>query len=610
MSRLQLVGSRLNAALFYSTLGLAFLVTGYSNAYGQQPAPDQNGSVRQIQTLAIVNGEEITRQQVANECMRRFGNDALENIVNKLLVAQECQRAGISITEKDVNDQLTKEANKVGMSVEKYIQTIQSGRNVSPDRLKNDVIWNQLALERLAGEQIKVTPEDIQKKMEYEFGERVQVRQIVVDSMKMAQQLHQILAANPDEFVRMAKKHSIDRNSASSGGLMWPIRKNSELPQLEQAAFALQPGQVSNVIPIADTFVILQCIRNYPAENVPQEQLSYVHERIVESLKRDKLRSEAAKLFERLQQQTKIVNVMNDPQLSKQMPGVAATVNGRQVLINRVAEDCITRFGTTMLETEIMRTILLQSMKQKGVQVSQEEINAELHRAAKAKGFLNADGSVQINQWLTYVTQGDQSKVDFYIEDEIWPSVAMKKLVASQVSVNDEDLKKGFEANFGPRVDVLAIMLGDNRTAQKVWNMASAEPDPKYFGQLAHEYSIEPGTRNNYGDIEPIPRHGGQPALEAEAFRLKPGEISQIVQVGQNFIILYCKGRTEPVVSDFNAVKQDLYDDILEKKYRLAMGAEFLRLREAAQIDNFLAGTSQPGAAAVKQARQQSVPKR
>ena len=45
-----------------------------------------------IQTLAIVNGSSVTRKEVADECMRRFGNEVLESLINKMLVFEECQR--------------------------------------------------------------------------------------------------------------------------------------------------------------------------------------------------------------------------------------------------------------------------------------------------------------------------------------------------------------------------------------------------------------------------------------------------------------------------------------------------------------------------------------
>jgi hypothetical protein len=42
-------------------------------------------------------------------------------------------------------------------------------------------------------------------------------------------------------------------------------------------------------------------------------------------------------------------------------------------------------------------------------------------------------------------------------------------------------------------------------------------------------------------------------------------------------------------------VKGELHKDLAEKKLRTLMAGEFDRLREVAQIDNFLAGTSQQG---------------
>jgi hypothetical protein len=305
-----------------------------------------------------------------------------------------------------------------------------------------------------------------------------------------------------------------------------------------------------------------------------------------------------------MQKTAQIQNVMNDPKLSQQMPGVAAIVNNTKVLKNQVAEECIVRHGKDMLETEINRMLLLQALDQSGMRVEQKDIDAEIARAAESIGHLNKDGSVDVDRWLKFVTGNDLSKVDFYIEDEVWPTVATKKLVENNVSVSQEDMQKGFEANFGPRVEVLVVVANDHRQALKVWNMASANPTAEYFGQLANQYSVEPASKNNFGQVPPIQRHGGRAELEKEAFNLQTGEISKVVQVGEHWVIMYCQGRTEPVVTDFDAVKDELHKNILEKKMRLAMSDKFYQLKEDAQVDNFLAGTSQTGKAAVQSARQ------
>jgi len=592
-------------ALALAAIGIALCCSQPSPALALQEntPPNAQTAGQRIPTLATVNGRSISRQQLATETMRRFGNDVLESIINKLLVMNELQQQGIKITEADINNSIVTKAEKFGMSADRYMKLIQTRRNVSIDRYKNDIVWNELALRRLAEAAIEVTPEELAKRMEYEFGAKVQIRQIALADLQKARLIRDELDASPALFEKIAKKHSIDTNSASMGGLLPPIRRNSGFPQFEKVAFGLQTGQISEVVKFEDTFVILRCERIFDAETLTPEQTTKVHERLMEEIARDKLRDSAVELFKGLQESAQIVNVMNDKELSKQMPGVAAVVNGTKVLKNQVAEECITRFGRMMLDVEITRSLLVQALEQAGTSVNQEDLNAEIDRAGTAAGFRDADGEVAVAQYLAKVTGNDASKIDFYIEDQVWPSVALKVLVEDKVEVSEEDMQKGFEANFGPGVEVLAIVLQDQRTATKVWKMAAANPTEDYFGQLANQYSIEPASKNNFGQVPPIQRFRGKSELEKEAFSLSEGERSKVIQIGEHWAILYCKGFTSPKVSDFDAVKDELHANILEKKMRLAMGEEMQRIRSDAQIDNYLTGTSQTGKAIVRSAR-------
>ena len=571
-------------------------------AQQQQPNQNQNppGQVggEQIQTLAVVNGKPVTRQQLANECMRRFGKEVLQSVINKQLVYAECQKRGIIITEKDVNDEIVNQARKFKMSDERYLSLITSRRNIPVDRYKNDIVWSELALRKLAASQLQVDQNEIQKRLDFEFGPKVQVREIVLKSQEDAQAVLQQARTNPQDFSRLAKEYSTNANSASMGGLLPPIRRNSGLPVFEQTAFGLQPGQVSDIFQVEDRFIILQCERQFPATELAPEQMAEATERVVDQLRNEKLAASATELFKQLQANVKITNVLNDPELSKQMPGIAAVVNDTKISKRFLAEECIARYGTQMLDTEINRTLLIQALQQRNMQVTQEDINQEIARAAANYGYFGAGGKVDMDRWLKYVTQDDESKIDFYVEDEVWPSVALRKLVEGSISVDDADLKKGFEANFGPRVEALAIVLSDNRQALKVWDMAKKNLSKEFFGQLANQYSVEPMSKNNFGQVPPIQMHGGRPQLEQEAFNLQPGELSKIVQAGEHWIIIYCLGRTTPRVTDFEAVREELHSNIFEKKLEVAMAKEFERLRKEAQIDNFLAGTSQAGRSA------------
>ena len=581
------------AAVIFTTLA-----TAIPTALAQQPPGPQLD--QQIETMAVVNGQPITRQHLANECVRRFGEDVLKAIIKKQLVFNECQRLGIKITEKDINDEITARASEFRMSAEHWINLICGRRNLTPDRLKNDFIWHDVALRRLAADQIQVTKEELQRQIDIEYGSKVQVREIVCKDLESANKILALVSGeNAQDFGTIAKDHSINPQSASIRGLLPPIARHVANPKMEQVVFALELGEVSEPIQVAeDQFVILKCERIFPKLELSEEQMLAVHERLVDQITQNKLSEVAAELARRLQNDAEIVNVHNDPELRQQYPGVAAIVNGIQVTKRYLAEECIAQFGIAMLSTEINRTLLKQTLAENSMQVSEEDISQEIMQAAEGLGYRGKDGEINQQAWLEFVTRGDTSKTVFYLEDQVWPSAALKKLVTPSVKVSEEDMKKGFESNYGPRVEALMIVFNEHRTATKVWQMAMADQSEDYFGKLANQYSVDPTSQANFGEVQPIQRHIGMSQLENEAFRLTKGEISNVVQVGEQYVVLMCRGRTTPVIDNPDDVKEHLHRDIFEKKLKIAMGKYFENMNNEAQIDNFLVGTSQAGRSA------------
>ena len=126
-----------------------------------------------------------------------------------------------------------------------------------------------------------------------------------------------------------------------------------------------------------------------------------------------------------------------------------------------------------------------------------------------------------------------------------------KKLVEDEIVLNRKTIwSVVLQSAYGPRVEVLAIVLSDQRSAQKLWEMARDNPTDEFFGRLAEQYSVEPVSSSNLGKVPPIRKFGGQPAIEMEAFGLKPGELSGIIATGGKYLILRCQGFTKPVVTD------------------------------------------------------------
>ena len=60
-------------------------------------------------------------------------------------------------------------------------------------------------------------------------------------------------------FGELAAKYSVERSTRANFGEVPPIRMYGGQPQLEEEAFALQPGDLSGVINVDDKFIILLC---------------------------------------------------------------------------------------------------------------------------------------------------------------------------------------------------------------------------------------------------------------------------------------------------------------------------------------------------------------
>jgi parvulin-like peptidyl-prolyl isomerase len=561
----------------------------------QQPAPSQKqGGAAAPQAkhdvMAIVNGQDIRRDALGTACVERFGKDTLEGLVNKRLILHYCRNRNIEVTDQEVDAEIDRMAKRFKIGRDQWLQMLERERNITPEQYKRDILWPTLALRKCAADQLTISDAQLTEAYEAQYGPAVKCRLIVVADKKLAEQIHRQVTDRPDDFARLAMQHSVDINSASIGGLIQPIRHHLGDPNIERAVFSLQDGKISSIIPVNDQFAILKCEGQMPARNVPIES---VKEELTEQLREGKLREVAAKLFKQLQDASTPQIVWNDPQLRAQMPGVVATINGEQIPYSELAEECLMRYGRQVLEVEISHLLLQQALAKGNVTVTEQDLNEEIGHAAQLAGVVDKNGKPDTAKWIESATKDQGVTKDDYMRDSVWPSAALKKLTNGSIQVTNEDLQKGFQANYSERVRCRAIVLPNMRRAQEVWAKARQNDSMDYFGDLAAENSIEPSSKSLRGEVPPIRKFGGQPQIEEVAFNLKPNELSGIIQLADKFVILKCEGRTQPVEVNPKEVHDILYQDIFEKKLRMAMSEKFDDLKSKARIDNFLAGTSQ-----------------
>jgi parvulin-like peptidyl-prolyl isomerase len=543
----------------------------------------------QHDVMALVNGKDISRPMLMDACVNRYGKDVLESLVNKRLITKHCANRGIAVTNDEITVEIDRMAKRFKLGREQWLDLLQKERGVSPQEYARDIIWPTIALRKLADAQLQVSPQELQIAYEQEFGEMIRARLIAVSDAKKANQLHDQLAAHPENFARAAIENSEDVNSASMGGVIQPMRQHVGDKSVEAAAFELQPGQISPVIPVGNQFVIIKCDERIPPRTVAMAE---VKDRLAERIKEEKLRTAANGIFEEVQKSAVVQNVYNNPDLAKQMPGVVATVNGDPITMQELGQECMLRHGDEVLESEISKLLLRQALADAKVNVSPTDLEAEMRHAAELAGVIDKKGDADLPKWIETVTKQEHVTKDLYLEDAVWPSAALKKLTVQHVQVTEEDIAKGYDANYGERVRCRAIVCSQMRRAQEVWDKARRNTSPEYFGDLAEQYSEEPQSKALRGEVPPIGKNGGQKQIEDVAFQLADGQLSGIIQVGEKFVILRCDGRTKPENMDLDQVRDILKRDIFEKKLRLAMAEKFEEINGNARVDNYLAGTS------------------
>lgn len=267
-----------------------------------------------------------------------------------------------------------------------------------------------------------------------------------------------------------------------------------------------------------------------------------------------------------------------------------AKVNNQTISYDVLARECVARHGAEVLDTLVNRLIIQQECEARGVTISAAEVEAEVRKTAEKF-------KLPLDTWYKMLEAERHLTRDQYHQDVIWPMLALKKLAGQDVQITEDDMKKGFEGNYGPRVKARLILISGNiRNANTIWEQCKANPDD--FDRLAREYSADPNTRPLGGVIPPIRRHGDNKQIEEQAFKMKVGEISPVIQlpdVENRYIILKCEGFTDPVVTDIKDVWEDLYAQLVEERVQQSVAKIFTEIKDQARVDNYLTNKSTGG---------------
>ncbi|WP_246037917.1 peptidylprolyl isomerase [Geomonas terrae] len=290
-------------------------------------------------TVEKVNGAPITRAQldrtikalVGQRDLKQLPPDMLkkatEAALNQLTAAELLYQDGIKLGVKDLDKQVTERITQSKYQYpsqaefDKALKSVDMTQKDLEEAARKDIVINNLIVQRFA-DKADVADAEVRKYYEenklkqFTQGERLKVSHILIGVAKDAsidakrQAMEKAMAVlkrvkGGEPFADVAKKESTSPTK-DQGGSIGIIGRGQTMPPFEKAAFALKPGEISNVVETALGYHVIKVEQKLPPAT---ERYEDVKNQIAGNIKREKIRQLLATYVEQLRGKAKIEKV-------------------------------------------------------------------------------------------------------------------------------------------------------------------------------------------------------------------------------------------------------------------------------------------------------------
>lgn len=306
---------------------------------------------RPADKVALVNGSIITRADYDRELKRAkqvygmgrpMGADmlsevkkkALENLIERELLYQESQKREVKVDPAALGQQLDG-LKKRFPNEEDFLKSLNK-MGLTEASLKSE-FRRALAVQQLIEDEIvqKVTvPEkDVQAYYDknqklFKQPERVRASHILISVDSKASKAKKAEAREKidkiqaklkkgEDFSALAKEFSQCPSSAKGGDLGY-FAKGQMVKPFEEAAFALKPGEVSNVVETRFGYHLIKLVDKKPAATLSYQDAKG---RIEQQIKRQKVNDEVGQYVAQLKDKAKIERFLPTDRAQKPAPG-------------------------------------------------------------------------------------------------------------------------------------------------------------------------------------------------------------------------------------------------------------------------------------------------
>jgi len=273
-------------------------------------APDDGAAAgKDRAVMAYVNGKPIYMETLQKLLLRSHGLKSANQLIGLELVRQAAEKANITITDRDVENEIDRKLKQAfgevlaGEQRERMLKQLLTRFNIPRPQWELSARMNAY-LAKLAAPRITVSDTELRDEFGRQFDRKVVVSHIETATLIRAQQVLKDLEAGAD-FAKLAFKHSTNP-SGKNGGLLPPIGAKTEgVPRaIKQVALAMKSvGELSDPIQVGTTFHILKLEKIIPPQNA---RLADVKDKLDKDIRERKLRQLQPQILRELIGKTRV----------------------------------------------------------------------------------------------------------------------------------------------------------------------------------------------------------------------------------------------------------------------------------------------------------------
>ena len=227
-----------------------------------------------------------------NAAESQMFKELIEKMIDEELEAQAAEKARITVTSDEIDNALKNSAAAQGTTVAALYKEARS-KGLSDqdfrDEIRRQVLEGKLLLLRVKG-RVRITEEDIRSMYERSVRDERRRREyrpawVVLRLMPgsspeairereaLAEQIAE-RARRGEDFAALAKQYSKDPGSAAVGGDLNFFPKEQMVPQFSAAAFAMKPGDISELVETEFGLHIIKLTEKRDERTVPLAEIS------------------------------------------------------------------------------------------------------------------------------------------------------------------------------------------------------------------------------------------------------------------------------------------------------------------------------------------------